>query len=996
MTTFLATTPFHQQMTTISTNYDNNNNNEETVASHSVNTNPRYKYFRQEHFTAGDEEQFISAWDASAGRDRMEPPASVPITTTTTSTTTPPLEARDVYESFSYLFHEMKKGIFVKFRDNAIRNFLPFSKADYTNSWSERFFTWDTKRFPDVNDMFRFVSEFSGHTYRSTKVHKNRAEWYANNGIFRYEHPISEGESGVNMVYHMMSTLATERTVPDVDFFLNKRDFPLLSRDTRRHPYEALYGEATDVARLTSYGPGRIPVLSMTTSDNHRDIPIPTWEDWCRASYQHNGVVFPKPCREYPDPMSSANLTAVTPWEAKYPRAIFRGASTGLSPHEERNPRLRYAIQSQSREASEYFDVGITKWNLRPRREHAKEPFTVFRKEVVDQIPIVETMDLVEQSRYKYILHLPGHSCAYRLSYELSSGSVILLYPCKYRLWYSHLLMPMIHYVPLEEEEDLVARIQWCRANDGLMKTIAKNARDFYDKYLSRDGILDHLQGVMWQLYAEQGFVAVHYPLPGKSLEDRHWEIISKENSIKNSMTRSTTTTDWLSRFPSSGEHAAIQAWWEETRNMSSLWWEEHILNKSEFVKRNKNTEIRSWSPDATDQRFTFCLKIRYHNIQEEPDRELAHESFVYSKMMNCEEEDKTGIGRYFPKFYVLWSGEMEEDENDHHYNNIQESESGGISILVTQFIRGRTMEQWLQSPWSDDESMIRAVLNVFAKISLVLDIAQDRLGFMHLDLYPWNIMIIPKVPDVTSHGIPEEEWACWSSAPSGGKKVVYTSVRELCPMWDICFIDVGRSNVLHEKGYAIHNVVPFTMNRMHDLMTIVWNTVFIIFKHHRVAPEVIRTIHNVLRYFDPVFPLHLRNGRWRIYDMMQYLQHHKKFSAMLHASHNFPMPSVYTPFTFFKMLLGLFPTMTFDVRPILFENPPFTLPPPLSSSFRVQQPVSRRHVSDTDAIRTRLQESMYTINTWYQQIRDNPQTQRRARGSCLVVPYKPSDLFFL
>ena len=911
-------------------------------------SNPRYRFFRQAYFTAGDEEQFLTAWSAVQGRDGGSENAAI------TST--------DVYESFSYLFHELKKGIFIRLVHQRLENFLPFSKADYSNSWAGKYFTWDTQRFPQLDDMFRFLSDQAGYAYKPSRIHTNRAEWYGNNGLIRYEHPISEGESGVNMLHDMFQTLVKEREVPDVDFFLNKRDFPLLPVDPRRHPYEAMYGDATDFPRLTSYGPGKVPVLGMTTTDDHRDIPIPTWEDWCRASYQHDGRLFPKPCRAYPDPPAMR-------WEDKIPVAVFRGASTGLSTSATRNPRIRFALQSLVHRSE--LDVGITRWNLRPRREHASEPFSIFEEAVMKQLPIVPTMDLVEQSMYKYILHLPGHSFAYRLSYELSSGSVILLYPSRYKMWYSHLLVPMVHYVPLGEDEDLVEKVRWCRENDDRMRTIATNARAFYDRYLSREGILDFLKETMWTLYRDvQGGNAVRYPPPGESQDAVQRRMIRdalQQESRRYPVSAAARDGEaWKRGAPrSNATEAEKMAWWRETEWMPWSWWSETILQDSEIVRRNKNTEIRSWRVPGEEGGTTYCLKIRYHASSAQPDPDLVHESMVYSVLQDAK------LSGGFLTRYVLWHGEAEDQEDQGDQDNPE-----GVSILVTEFIHGRTMEQWIQSPWTDSASLLRSLVSVLGKIALLLDHAQDRCGFMHLDLYPWNIMIVPRITEsTTTTRVP----CWWTTSASGDTEATYVLVEETAPLWDVRLIDVGRSHVVW-NGRSVHNVTPFTRDRMHDMMTLVWNTFHMLFKNHRLAHDGVHTIQSILRFFDPVLPPSLHHGRWRVTDMMQYLHHHKKFSATLHVSHNFPMPSGTTPLHFFQHLRALFPQLFKALRPSTM--PTSTLPPSTINEWKIpppsRAPVSRRHAPD---------EAPWT----------HAQTMIRQAHELLPskLPFKPSSLFF-
>ena len=62
-----------------------------------------------------------------------------------------------------------------------------------------------------------------------------------------------------------------------------------------------------------------------------------------------------------------------------------------------------------------------------------------------------------EQSNFKYIINVDGHSKAYRLSLELSMGSVILFVESDYTMWFMKFLKPYHHYIPINKDlSDLI------------------------------------------------------------------------------------------------------------------------------------------------------------------------------------------------------------------------------------------------------------------------------------------------------------------------------------------------------------------------------------------------------------------------------------------------------------------------------------------------------------------------------------------------------------
>ena len=471
-----------------------------------VTNNPRYSTFRQNHFTAGDEDQFMQYWQWIGKSTVVAEPSNLHPDLSVHENTQLELYSNickeEILFTFRYLSEKFKKGIFLQIQDHPSKStFLPFSKADFQNEWSDKI-RINPHQFKDFSELVRYTNEKDGREFLPHKIHKNKRAWYGNNGLVRFEYPISEGESGVNIMHDMFRTLIRERIVPPWEGFLNKRDFPLLKKD-RTESYDAFFGTRT---RLLSHQYEKMaPILSMTTTKEHADIPIPTWYDWSIASYWHDKRMFGK---DYFTFTSMEEFDAVL-WETKIPTAIFRGASTGQGTRLSNNIRLQWSaesiLQKKDRDGIPFLDVGITKWNLRPRK-HPRSPY--IETIIVEDMPfqLTEPLTPLEQCRYKYILHLPGHSEAYRLTLELFMGSVILYYPTPYTLWYFSWLKPWVHFVPLEgSTSDLYRKIRWCKRHDKECCKIASRAKEFARKYLTREGMLDYLQKMLWRIQQTTG-----------------------------------------------------------------------------------------------------------------------------------------------------------------------------------------------------------------------------------------------------------------------------------------------------------------------------------------------------------------------------------------------------------------------------------------------------------------------------------------------------------
>ena len=301
-------------------------------------TNPRYKYFRQTHFTAGDPDQFEEYRHKVNGKFengrlsvsnpfyRTEIPIWDKFANATPQSTT---------NTFNYLFHKFKKGTFVKIFKGKLMVFLPFSNKDFRNEWSHLI-----QHDPAHGTMDAFIGsiqKMEKRPFRPENVNRYRDSWYANNCLLRWEFPIQEGDTNNHMFSDMLICLAAERKIPDVEFFINKRDFPLMKTNSTE-PYDHIFGDNTPLLShdYTNY----TPILSMTTRSGYADIAIPTGEDWSRVCRMESKY-FPKTSgRDY-------SLTPVD-WDSKIPTAVFRGSSTGAGVKIDTNPRLKLAHLSKT------------------------------------------------------------------------------------------------------------------------------------------------------------------------------------------------------------------------------------------------------------------------------------------------------------------------------------------------------------------------------------------------------------------------------------------------------------------------------------------------------------------------------------------------------------------------------------------------------------------------------------------------------------------------
>jgi len=685
------------------------------------NTNPRYTNFCQTHFTAGDIEQFERFRSRTNGKNPLkkietkdnvwEPRDFCPQIDWTKYAS---LTTEAVDNTFFYLFEKFKKGVFVKIKDNKLAVFLPFSKHNYTNEWSHLIRVPDvdesemrtyyaTKEYKDyakncvdrgkqpekISPLQYFLikaSELQGYMVTPDKVNKFVNTWYANNCLVRPEFPVGENDRCMANLRDLLMTLCNEREVPDIELFFNRRDFPLIKMDDTE-PYDHLFNH--EKVPLISHNYKKYcPILSMVTTKNNGDIPFPTMEDWARASFQSDQKLFAPDFRTYEDEFMD--------WKSKIPTAVFRGASTGCGVTIETNPRLKLAYMSAMlakmppvvyKDSKRLLDAGITKWNCRPRKIANEYFLQVLDKNKLG-LDLVAPLTPQEQSRYKYIVNVDGHVSAFRLSLELSMGSVVLLQDSKYKVWFRDSLVPYVHYVPIKEDlSDLYDRIRWCIDHDKECQEIARQARLFYDTYLSKKGILDYAQLLFVKIKKATGTYFYNYESVKNLIYKKQLECIPPVG-IEQSLSYPFTDRNYNAM-------AGLEMYTSKHPLLEQLKFESLLYP----LKKKSDSKIDLYSLQS--------LKINVKTSTRE--KELVNEAFIGLKCVNR-------LLRDIPNFRYTFG--MQD------------------KTLFTEHIAGMTFSNYMKECTIIDMNLILQLL------FLTLAVAQEKCGFVHNDLMCWNIVI--------------------------------------------------------------------------------------------------------------------------------------------------------------------------------------------------------------------------------------------------------------
>ncbi len=260
--------------------------------------------------------------------------------------------------------------------------------------------------------------------------------------------------------------------LPDGVFLLNLTDAVLLRKDGTE-PWQMVTGSEP----LGAYNfDVHIPILNGSGQKGYWDIPVPNYDD-VRLMMGFDKIKGPP----------------LLDWDAKEPRAVFRGGPTGCGITQETNQRIHLATLR-----SADLDVGLVHTKSESIKFDAKYGLGQI------QVPVksVGFLDLItEQSKYKYILHVDGNVAAFRLLKSMLTGSLIVRVKSEYTLWVDHILKPGTHYVEVKSDlSDLQEVLDWCKTHDEKAHTIAERGRAFALDALTRDYIMGSFAKIMWKL----------------------------------------------------------------------------------------------------------------------------------------------------------------------------------------------------------------------------------------------------------------------------------------------------------------------------------------------------------------------------------------------------------------------------------------------------------------------------------------------------------------
>ncbi|XP_001230897.2 O-glucosyltransferase rumi homolog [Anopheles gambiae] len=219
--------------------------------------------------------------------------------------------------------------------------------------------------------------------------------------------------------------------LPDMDLIVNCRDWPQIHRHWSKE---------------------KIPVLSFSKTAEYLDIMYPAWAFW------EGGPAIAL----YPTGLGRWDLhrqtitKASADWDAKEPKAFFRGSRTS----DERDPLVLL-----SRAQPSLVDAQYTK------NQAWKSPQDTLNAEPAREVT------LEEHCRYRFLFNFRGVAASFRFKHLFLCRSLVFHVGDEWQEFFYPSLKPWVHYVPVpvrSTPEELEALITFFQEHDQLARAIAE------------------------------------------------------------------------------------------------------------------------------------------------------------------------------------------------------------------------------------------------------------------------------------------------------------------------------------------------------------------------------------------------------------------------------------------------------------------------------------------------------------------------------------------
>ena len=265
------------------------------------------------------------------------------------------IDNKSMMNTLKYMFYKIRNGVFIKIKNNELKMYIPFHNSNYKNDW-HNYIKMNKKEIIDYN--FEKNKNFKRNYY----MNKEKEKWIGDNCIINTSKFRNYKLVNAGGFYVMLKELCNSRVIPDIEFFYNHRDYPILKKDLTE-PYIDIVNDENIKLKNNKYDK-YMPIVGTCKRENYLDILIPTSDDWEIVNKTINVGL----CRDVYTNFKNPNID----WNEKIPTAIFRGAATNCGYDEHTSSRIKAHMLSKEWEINnnynennkidgiKFLDAGVT------------------------------------------------------------------------------------------------------------------------------------------------------------------------------------------------------------------------------------------------------------------------------------------------------------------------------------------------------------------------------------------------------------------------------------------------------------------------------------------------------------------------------------------------------------------------------------------------------------------------------------------------------------
>ncbi len=296
-----------------------------------------------------------------------------------------------------------------------------------------------------------------------------------------------KSETDKSIYYHLLETCLQGTNITTC-FFLNLNTFPVLFK-RKCHQYILHQDVCKHNAKIAN---NYIPVLSGATTREHFDKCIVYPDAWEVVTHKRFGSYC---TNNFINSFDKIN----TDWNSKIDSIVFRGENkTCYQTDKNRNERMKVINAFNKAKGLTDIDIDVGLINLKPKNFYIDNAMNIEDIQTIISDTSYEKIPMHIQSNSKYILDIDGHANPWRLCFELSYNSCIILMMSQYYSWFYNKLKHMknVYIIDVNHkkiDKEIIKCLSTLERNKNIGRKIAEGSLHLFEEIMNVDYIKKYM-----------------------------------------------------------------------------------------------------------------------------------------------------------------------------------------------------------------------------------------------------------------------------------------------------------------------------------------------------------------------------------------------------------------------------------------------------------------------------------------------------------------------